>query len=198
MIRFFCARILDTLLFSSLAVIWGLSSLDGADTTDSGQKNRKKNQDEVIAGQFLKSAMPPEFTALFPIGREIKGLAIPTYNGSDKLSAVMRADTVIRVDEQFVDFFNLTVQVYNSRGVPDTTITMPEAAYDLVIGELASKTVSRIEQPRFTMTGDRMIFETNSQVSRLVGNVRLVIPDVGKLAPDLGIMSGKESGKTTQ
>lgn len=146
---------------------------------------------EAQAGELLKSALPPEIAALFPIGREFKGVAIPTYNGSDLIKAVMRADSVLRVDEQFIDFLNLTVHVYNSKGEPETVITMPEAAYDILIGELASKTASRIEQPRFTVTGDKMVLETRTQVSRLVGNVILVVPDVGKLAPDMGLISGK-------
>ncbi len=153
---------------------------------------------EAQAGAMLKTALPPEIASLFPIGREFKGLAIPTYSNDDQIKAVMRADSVIRVDEQFIDFLNLTVHVYNSRGEPETTITMPEAAYDIVVGELASKTASRIEQPRFTVTGDKMIFETRSQISRLVGNVKLVIPDVGQLAPDMGIISGKRDEKTSK
>lgn len=153
---------------------------------------------DAQAGELLKTALPPEIASLFPIGREFKGLAIPTYSTDDHIKAVMRADSVIRVNEQFIDFLNLTVHVYNSRGEPETTITMPEAAYDIVIGELASKTASRIEQPRFTVTGDKMIFETRSQISRLVGNVKLVIPDVGQLAPDMGIISGKRDEKTSK
>ncbi len=153
---------------------------------------------EGKAGEMLKTALPPEIASLFPIGREFKGLSIPTYSSDDQIKAVMRADLVIRVDEQFIDFLNLTVHVYNSRGEPETTITMPEAAYDILIGELASKTASRIEQPRFTVTGDKMIFETRSQISRLVGNVKLVIPDVGELAPDMGAISGKRDAKTSK
>ena len=31
-----------------------------------------------------------------------------------------------------------------------------------------------------------MVFDTRSQVSRLVGNVRVIVPDAGKLTPDFG------------
>lgn len=150
----------------------------------------------VTAGEAVKSALPPELTANFPIGREFKGIAIPSYT-NDVLKSVMRADSVIRVDEQFLDLINLTVQVYNSKGEPETTISMSEASYDLVIGELASKTPSRIEQPRFTMTGDKMTYQTNSQVARLIGNVKLVVPDVGQIAPGFGIPMGKPDDKPT-
>jgi len=149
-----------------------------------GGKNKgKRAQREAEAA--VKSALPTELTQHFPIGREFKGVAIPSYDG-DRLKSVMNADSVTRVDEQFLDLMNLVVHVYNSEGKPETTITMDEAAYDLVAGELASKTPSRIEQPRFTMTGDKMIYQTESQVARMVGNVVVIVPDAKDMAPDFG------------
>lgn len=151
---------------------------------------RPKGQGTAKAGAAVKSALPPELTDRMPIGREFKGVAIPSYTG-DKLKSVMTADTVVRVDERHLDLFNLVVKVYNGEGEADTTISMEEAAYDLVIGELTSKTPSTIKQPRFTMTGDKMIFLTDSRVARMVGNVRLLVPDAGKLAPDFGLPGAK-------
>jgi hypothetical protein len=153
---------------------------------------RAKGQRAAKAGaaakaeEAVKSALPPELTDRMPIGREFKGVAIPSYTG-DKLKSVMTSDTVVRVDERHLDLFNLVVKVYNGEGEADTTISMDEAAYDLVAGELTSKTPSTIKQPRFTMTGDKMIFLTDSRVARMVGNVRLLVPDAGKLAPDFGL-----------
>lgn len=157
---------------------------------------RAKGQRAAKAGaaaeaeEAVKSALPSELTDRMPIGREFKGVAIPSYAG-DKLKSVMTADTVVRVDERHLDLFNLVVKVYNGEGEADTTISMEEAAYDLVAGELTSKTPSEIRQPRFTMTGDKMIFLTDSRVARMVGNVRLLVPDAGKLAPDFGLPGAK-------
>lgn len=160
-----------------------------------GGKNKgKRAQREAEAA--VKSALPTELTQHFPIGREFKGVAIPSYDG-DRLKSVMNADSVTRVDEQFLDLMNLVVHVYNSEGKPETTITMDEAAYDLVAGELASKTPSRIEQPRFTMTGDKMIYQTESQVARMVGNVVVIVPDAKDMAPDFGFPGTVPAAKKT-
>lgn len=160
-----------------------------------GGKNKgKRAQREAEAA--LKSALPTELTQHFPIGREFKGVAIPSYDG-DRLKSVMNADSVTRVDEQFLDLMNLVVLVYNSDGKPETTITMDEAAYDLVAGELASKTPSKIEQPRFTMTGDKMIYQTESQVARMVGNVVVIVPDAKNMAPDFGFPGTVPAAKKT-
>ena len=36
------------------------------------------------------------------------------------------------------------------------------------------------------MTGETMTFDTRAQVSRLVGNVKVIIPDASALAPTMG------------
>lgn len=155
-----------------------------------GKGRAKAARAAAPAEEAVKAALPPELTERMPIGRDYKGVAIPSYAG-DKLQSVMTADTVVRVDERHLDLFNLVVKVYNAEGEPETTISMDEAAYDLLAGELSSKTPSTIQQPRFTMTGDKMIYLTESQVARMVGNVRLLVPDAGKLAPDFGLPGAK-------
>ncbi|MDF1825582.1 MAG: LPS export ABC transporter periplasmic protein LptC [Verrucomicrobiales bacterium] len=144
------------------------------------------------ANAVLQQALPAQLTALFPIGRPFKGVAIPSYDGT-RLKSVMNADSIVRIDDQFLDLVNLVIQVYNGAGEPETTISMDEAAYDLTIGLLTSKTPAKIEQPRFTMTGDQMLFDSNTQVSELEGNVRVVVPNAGKMLPQFGLpgMGGK-------
>jgi hypothetical protein len=160
-----------------------------------GGKNKEKRAQREAAAA-VKSALPTELTQHFPIGREFKGVAIPSYEG-DRLKSVMNADSVTRVNEQYLDLMNLVVHIYNSEGEPDTTISMEEAAYDLIAGELASKTPSKIEQPRFTMTGDKMIYQTESQVARMVGNVVVIVPDAKNMAPDFGFPGMAPAAKKT-
>ncbi len=178
-----------------LAVLFAFLAAATAQEARKDDKARRKGpRAEKPAEEAVKSALPPELTDHMPVGREFKGVAIPSYT-HDKLKSVMTADSVVRVDERFLDLFNLVVHVHNAEGKPETTISMDEAAYDLVAGELRSKTPSTIEQPRFTMTGDTMTFQTGSQVARLVGNVRLVVPDAGQIAPNFGF-PGAQAAKT--
>lgn len=144
---------------------------------------------EDLAENAVAAALPPELTEMFPIGREFKGVAIPNYS-DDVLSSVMRSDSITRVDEQFLDLKNLVISIYNGEGKAETTITMARASYDLIVGELVSKTPSKIEQPKFTMTGNKMTFKTESQISILEGDVRLVVPDVSGFTPDFGFSGG--------
>lgn len=145
------------------------------------------------AEKAVRGALPPELTQYFPIGSTFTGVSIPSYE-KDRLKSVLTSETVVRVDEKYLDLHHLVIFVYNSEGKPETSITMEEAAYDLVEGMLTSKTPSKIEQPRFTMTGDTMTFETATQVARLTGNVLVVVPDASSLAPDFGFPGSGRSG----
>ncbi len=133
----------------------------------------------------MQAAFPPELKEMFPIGRVFKGVAIPSYTG-ENLKSVMHASSITRIDERYLDLIDLVVLVYNGSEEPETTISMDEAAYDMATGVLRSKTPSKIEQPKFVMTGDTMIFHQQTQVSRLEGNVKVVIPDADKFSPDMG------------
>ena len=146
------------------------------------------SQDEPASGAAtlaMQTAFPPELKEMFPIGRVFKGVAIPSYTG-ENLKSVMHASSITRVDKSFLDIIDLVVLVYNGSEKPETTISMDEAAYDMTTGVLRSKTPSKIEQPKFVMTGDTMTFHQQTQVSRLEGNVKIVIPDAGKFSPGMG------------
>lgn len=138
---------------------------------------------EAMAGSILQNSLPEEMNTILPIGRTFYGVAIPSYD-DDVLQSVMRADTVTRVNKRRLNLSNLLITVHS--GSEKTTIFMEEAVYDLVLGTLRSRTPARIEQPQFTMTGDTMTFDTRRQVSRLRGNVKVVVPDANALAPNLG------------
>jgi len=133
------------------------------------------------ASLAMQSAFPPKLQEMFPIGRVFKGVAIPSYT-EENLKSVMHASSITRVDERYLDLFNLVLLVYNGGDEPETTISMDEAAYDMQTGELKSRTPSKIEQTKFTMTGDTMIFQQKTQVSRLEGNVKVVIPDADEFS----------------
>lgn len=130
----------------------------------------------------VQGALPPEFTDAFPVGREFVGVSVPSYEG-ERLKTVMNAESITRIDERTFDIVQLEISLFGTSGEAETVIHMDAAAYDLVTQELVSKTPAKIEQTKFTMTGEKMIFDTRSQVSRLVGNVVVTIPDSGNLFP---------------
>lgn len=140
---------------------------------------------EAVAGSVLRDALPEEMATIFPVGRTFTGVAIPSYEG-DRLQSVMRARTITRVDERHLDLADLVITLLSGGEDGETTVFMEEAVYDLALGILTSKTPARIEQKQFTMTGETMTFDTRAQASRLVGTVKVIIPDASALAPTMG------------
>ena len=145
-------------------------------------KKGKKGSPAKNAQRAVRRALPKEMAELFPIGRVFKGVIVPSYEGDD-VDSVMNSAIVKRIDKNHLDLTKLKIDFYNSEGNPDTTIRMERAEYHLGTGVLTSKTPAKIEQEEFTMRGDRMTFDTETQVSRLVGNVRVIIPDASGLTP---------------
>ena len=139
----------------------------------------------TIAETVVNKALPAELAEMFPIGREFKGVSIPSYS-EDELSSIMNAKIVKRIDEEFLDLTGLVVKVFSGSGEDrtETIIRMERAEYHLLNGELTSKTQAVIEQPQFTMTSDQMIFESHSEKSRMIGNVIVIVPDAGSFAPN--------------
>ncbi len=136
-------------------------------------------------GAASPGVIPPEMVALFPVGRTFSGVKIPSYTDS-VLKTVLEADTVRRVDQAYLMLTNLVIKVYNGAGEVESTIRMDRARFHIVSRQMTSETPARIEHEKFVMTGDEMGFDTVNQISTLKGDVRVVIPEAGKLTGDLG------------
>ncbi len=182
-------------------LVAGLALLSAEEPPKEGKARRQKGERAKQAErakakpeEVVKASLPTQLTDHMPVGRVFRRVVIPSYT-HDKLKSVMTADSITRIDEQYLDLLQLVIFVHNAEGQAETTVSMDEAVYDLQSGELRSKTPSTIEQPRFTMTGETMIFDTDTQVARLVGDVRLVVPDAGQMAPNLAF-PGTRTEKT--
>jgi len=136
----------------------------------------------LLAQERSAQPIPAELSQLFPVGREFRGVSIPSYTETT-LKSVMKADLIVRIDETYLDLTNLRIYFYNAQVEAETTVFMERALYHLEKGELISQTPARIEQPRFTMTGNTMIFDTETQIARIIGEVRVEVPDAKAIAP---------------
>jgi lipopolysaccharide export system protein LptC len=131
-------------------------------------------------------AIPKEMASLFPIGRTFNGVKIPSYT-DDVLKTILEADTITRVDQTYLDLTKLVIKVYNPKGGIESTVKMDEARYHLVTGQLLSKTPARVDHEKFVMTGNRMGYDTASDVSTMTGNVKVVIPKAREFTGNFGM-----------
>ena len=136
--------------------------------------------------------IPKDVAALFPMGRVFTGVKIPSYSDDD-LKSVLEADTITRLNRAFLKLTNVVIKVYNTDGELESTVKMKVARYNLARQELQSTTPARIDHEKFVMTGNRIGFDTKNDVTRLKGNVRVVVPKATQFTGNLGrkVFGGK-------
>lgn len=122
--------------------------------------------------------IPPEMAALFPVGRVFEGVRIPSYHG-DALSSVIHSRYMKRADDEHLEMELLEIVTYQA-GEADTRIETDRAIFDTVAKTLRSTTSAKILQQQFEMRGDRMIFDSNSRVGHLSGNVKTLVFNTGQ------------------
>lgn len=112
---------------------------------------------------------------ILPEGRILKGVKFPSYAG-DRLSSLMTAITMKRLDEKHLDLEELRITMYAKPGEKDTLISTERGIYDLEKEEITSDKRTRIEQEGvFDLEGDDMVFDAVTQKGKMTGNVRMLI-----------------------
>lgn len=132
---------------------------------------------------------------ILPEGRTLKGVKLPSYTG-DRLSSLMTADTMERLDEKHLGMDELQITMYAGAGEADTLISTDRGVYDLVKEEITSDTRTLIEQEGvFDLEGDSMIFDANTQKGRMTGNVKMLLYQARKNLMGKGTDTETDQGK---
>lgn len=112
---------------------------------------------------------------ILPEGRSLRGVKLPSYTG-DRLSSLMTAVTMKRLDEKHLDMADLRIIMYAKPGEENTLISTERGIYDLEKEEITSDTRTRIEQDGvFDLEGDSMIFDAVTQKGKMTGNVKMLL-----------------------
>lgn len=152
-------------------------------------KGEKVGDEEVTRGPAV------DIGKILPEGRSLKGVKFPSYAG-DRLSSLMTAVTMKRLDEKHLDMEELRITMYAKPGEKDTLISTERGVYDLEKEEITSDKRTRIEQEGvFDLEGDDMIFDAVTQKGKMTGNVRMLLYQADQNLMLDGSKTGKETGK---
>lgn len=111
---------------------------------------------------------------ILPEGRVLRGVKLPSYTG-DRLSSLMTAVTMKRLDEKHLDMEELRITMYAKPGEAETLISTERGIYDLEKEEITSDTRTLIAQEGvFDLEGDTMVFDANTQKGKMTGNVKML------------------------
>ena len=88
----------------------------------------------------------------------------------------------------------MMIESFLPDGTVDSTIKLLRARYHMPSGVLQSRSRSRIERQDFEIVADGLVFDTESQRGRMVGNVEMVIFDVKAFGEKQGLSEDSEPG----
>ena len=131
-------------------------------------------------GEAKRRAAAPSGIPL-PIGQEAKGLVLPDFDTEGNLRARFEAGTAKRIDADRILFTSLKMTTFTREERPDLSIDMPQSILHMGTRVISSEQRTTITRADFSIAGDRMTFDTNSQQGTLAGNVKMVITDTSSL-----------------
>jgi hypothetical protein len=120
------------------------------------------------------SPTPPKFNIPIPMGHNAKGVDLPFFdNGKLQMYFVIRK--AFRVDINHLDMTHAYMQTYDEKETPDVTIYMTRCLLDLNTRVITSEVPVDIRRSDFEITGEKMVFNTQTHIGRLSGHVRMTI-----------------------
>ncbi|MFK5922948.1 MAG: hypothetical protein QM496_12285 [Verrucomicrobiota bacterium] len=146
-------------------------------TSTASQSSAAAKKSQTKADGTAEVAKGPniDIGKILPEGRSLKGVKLPKYTG-DRLSSLMTAITMKRLDDKHLDMEELRIIMYAKPGETDTLISTERGIYDLEKKEITSDTRTRIEQEgRFDLEGDQMVFDAVTQKGKMTGRVKMLL-----------------------
>lgn len=120
------------------------------------------------------SAAPEDFQLPVPVGMPVNGIKVPHYNADGVLELVLEAETALKTDEENIEFDNLKLEAIDDEG-RQIFVELPHANLNLDTRILTGQETALIRREDFTVTGDRIEFDTKSRFGTLRGNIRMVL-----------------------
>jgi hypothetical protein len=120
------------------------------------------------------SPTPTRFNIPIPIDHNAKGVDLPFFDNG-KLQMYFVIKKAFRVDLDHLDMTHAYMQTYDDKETPDVTIYMTRSLLDLNTRVITSEVPVIIRRSDFEITGQKMVFNTQTHVGRLSGHVQMII-----------------------
>ncbi len=138
----------------------------------------------LIAGAFAEKSKKKEpkpskgglsaLSNILPQGKVHRGVTYPIFENG-KLSTVLVPKEMVRRDEENLDIKDMLIELYSPNGHIDYTIKLLTALYHMPSEQLSSNERTVIKGKSFTLEGDTMVYDTNQNICRMTGDIRMVI-----------------------
>jgi hypothetical protein len=144
-------------------------------------EEKKENPEKQAEAKAKPSPTPddgPEIDIPVPQGEKIKGIKIPHYGPDGKLIMMFDAETAMKTDETHIAMEVLKIDAYSEDG-QKIYIELPTAVFNLETRIMAGDNNVLVRRDDFEITGKQGEFNTKTRFAKIVGNVKMVIKDIG-------------------
>ena len=139
-----------------------------------------------------------------PKGQPQKGLRIPIYTPEGKLLMNFQIGVAAVVDADHIKMGDLHLETFKEDGEHEFNIDLPDSVFNAKTKELTSKAHVIVKRNDFQISGNSMIFNTETKVGKFGDGVKMIIYDaraaVGEddrkpAAPSIEVKPVKEEKK---
>jgi hypothetical protein len=115
-----------------------------------------------------------------PINKPNIRIKIPQFKDG-KLDCVIRAEKMTRVSDNDVNIKGMNIDFFENAN-KEMRVYFKSATYNLMQNKIKSKDLTQVSRPNyFTLTGESLEFDVDKRQGRMIGKVRMVLHDSGKL-----------------
>ena len=127
-----------------------------------------ERDDESFDDQGLKASK------FMPLNKPNLRVKIPQFKNG-KLDCLIKADEMIRIDEENVRIQNMNIDFFES-GNKEMQVTFKKAKYNFIDNKINSNDETLVIRPNyFTLTGESLEFDIDKKQGRMVGKVKMVL-----------------------
>ena len=147
-----------------------------------------ERDDESFDDQGLKASK------FMPLNKPNLRVKIPQFKNG-KLDCLIKADEMIRIDEENVRIQNMNIDFFES-GNKEMQVTFKKAKYNFIDNKINSNDETLVIRPNyFTLTGESLEFDVDKKQGRMVGKVKMVLSNSKGLS---GVIQSVDHSKKFQ
>lgn len=147
-----------------------------------------ERDDESFDDQGLKASK------FMPLNKPNLRVKIPQFKNG-KLDCLIKADEMIRIDEENVRIQNMNIDFFES-GNKEMQVTFKKAKYNFIDNKINSNDETLVIRPNyFTLTGESLEFDVDKKQGRMVGKVKMVLSNSKGLS---GVIQSVDNSKNFQ
>ncbi len=167
-----------SILAGVLVGAWALASASAAPAD-----KKKKNHDGATPSPSPAATKGDGSLPIpLPLGKPGLNVRVPDTDAAGKLLSLLMAQKATRLDDDRIKLEGMHMDFNQSDGKQDFHIVMPASILNLKTHLIASDDPVEISTQQFTLTGEKMEFNTVEREGRLIGRVHMVIHNLKQLA----------------